>query len=432
LILAPLLAAGELTHLHFIMNTKPRILTLINNEIVGDGRVQRIADALAAKWQVRVLGIDRVSKGFRPEQMNQESFSLDCRWIRLRILGRMKRNLVVYFFMCVRVMSGMIWHGWRFRPAVVIAHEPICVFPAKWIARLTGAKLIYDAHELYREWPPSFLLNIILRQEDWALQHADLVIACNHYRAEIMRDEYGARELPKVIPNYVPFHEYHPDDTLKRYAQQCNASVDTVVLYQGGIQTARGLDTLVSALLHLPKNVAVVFVGGYERNYIRQLQEQATELGVEGRCLFYGGVTYDELCKLSASADVGVVTYLNVNRNNYYCAPNKLYEYTMAGVPIIGADLPPIRSFLEATQTGVLFDPEDAQSCAQAILAILEDPQRRSTYHENGLKHAPDYCWERVAPKLTSLVASLLEGGASPLESDERSSAERSTAQSEN
>ena len=403
-----------------LMHAKPRILALIDNEIAGDGRVQRIAHALAARWPVRVLGIDRINKGFRPDQMSPEAYSFTCRWIRMRLLGRCRRFVLVYALMYLRMVTGMIWHGWRYRPVVVIAHELPCILPAKWIARLTGAKLIYDAHELYRELASSSLLRLILKQEDWALKNADLVLACNHFRAEIMKNEYGASKLPEVIPNYIPFHDYHCDDTLKRFARQCNATVDTVVLYQGSMRTNRGLDTLVLALGHLPENIAIVFVGCNERSYIEQLQKQAAELGFEDRCLFYGGVSYDELCKLSASADVGVVTYLNVNRNNYYCAPNKLYEYMMAGVPIIGADLPPIREFLETTQTGVLYDPQDPKSCATAILKILEDPQRRNTYHENALKHAPDYCWERIAPKLTDLVSSLLEDGVNGFESDER------------
>ena len=47
-----------------------------------------------------------------------------------------------------------------------------------------------------------------------------------------------------------------------------------------------------------------------------------------------------ELLAFTAGADVGAIPYRAVGLNNYLTSPNKLFEYAVAGVPVVGSRFP--------------------------------------------------------------------------------------------
>ena len=60
----------------------------------------------------------------------------------------------------------------------------------------------------------------------------------------------------------------------------------------------------------------------------------------------------------------------------YLCAPNKLFEYCMASVPVIGCDFPEVSRVLQESPIGELFDVDSPDSIAAAIDRLLGDPDR--------------------------------------------------------
>ena len=51
--------------------------------------------------------------------------------------------------------------------------------------------------------------------------------------------------------------------------------------------------------------------------------------------------------KTIAGCDVGIALYDDNNLNNYYCAPNKVFDYIMAGVKVITNDYPSLKMLNE-------------------------------------------------------------------------------------
>jgi glycosyltransferase involved in cell wall biosynthesis len=389
--------------------TKPRLLMFAFSSVINESRVRKTATSMAKSFQVRVVGIDPNSESIGPIEPGEKPLPFQIHRIEYPLLGRMKRGRFTYAMMYLKMVLRMVLYALWYRPAVIWASGWSVLHPAIWAIRLTRAKLVYDSRELYREKRRAPGYATALKYENWALKHADLVIACNRFRAQIMLDEYGARRLPAVIPNYVPFREYTPDSTLRDYVRSRNPSIETVVLYQGVINAGRGLETCIQSLRYLPPSVGLILVGSGERGYVDDIQRQTAEWGFGDRCFFYGPVPYRELNRITPSVDLGIVSYLNINRNNYYCAPNKLYEYAMGGVPMLGADLPPIRDFLETTETGAVFDATSSEDLAKNIMQFVDNPDLLRRYHENALRAAPNYTWDRNTQELNDLVMQLLE-----------------------
>jgi glycosyltransferase involved in cell wall biosynthesis len=53
----------------------------------------------------------------------------------------------------------------------------------------------------------------------------------------------------------------------------------------------------------------------------------------------------------------------------------KMYEYMLAGVPIVASDFPKWRTFVESIGCGLVADPMDADAIAHAIGWLLENPE---------------------------------------------------------
>ena len=56
--------------------------------------------------------------------------------------------------------------------------------------------------------------------------------------------------------------------------------------------------------------------------------------------------------------------------NPIYCAPNKVYEYAMFGVPMLGNEIPGLNSSLENNGIGVCHKGDSADDIVRAILNI--------------------------------------------------------------
>jgi len=145
-----------------------------------------------------------------------------------------------------------------------------------------------------------------------------------------------------------------------------------ILLYQGSIQENRGIEPAIDAV-ELLDGVVLVIVGyGYYRN---SLEDMVKKRGLADRVRFFGPIPNDELLHWTASADVGLCNIVNASLSYYTTLPNKLFEYMMSEVPILGSDSPGIGVVVDETGTGEIVDPVDPQSLATATEKILADPE---------------------------------------------------------
>ncbi len=84
--------------------------------------------------------------------------------------------------------------------------------------------------------------------------------------------------------------------------------------------------------------------------YKRKLETIAAGLNIDKQLAFFGPVPSDQVTLYAASADLGIAAIENVCLSYYYCSPNKLFEYLLAGVPVIASDLPELGGIISRTQ----------------------------------------------------------------------------------
>ena len=115
----------------------------------------------------------------------------------------------------------------------------------------------------------------------------------------------------------------------------------------------------------------LVYIGG--GRLLAPLKGMAAARGLGGCVHFLPTVPLAELLAWTASADIGVQPIRNTCLNHLSTDSNKLFEYAMAGLPVVASDFPEIRRVVEAHDIGLLFDPETPGELAGALGRLIAD-----------------------------------------------------------
>lgn len=89
-----------------------------------------------------------------------------------------------------------------------------------------------------------------------------------------------------------------------------------------------------------------------------------------GQIRFQPAIPPAELLEWTASADFGICFIEDSCRSYRWCLPNKLFEYVMAGIPVIASDTPSVARVIRTEGLGVVAEGSDARDLDRAITRI--------------------------------------------------------------
>jgi glycosyltransferase involved in cell wall biosynthesis len=268
--------------------------------------------------------------------------------------------------------------------------------------RTPGARLVYDSHELQTE--RNRMTKSWQRWAAWnerrGLPHADAMIVASPSWIDINRQKYGKVPAPSVSIINTPELQTidQPQDLRGALAIPDDAPI---LLYQGSIQENRGIEPAIDAITLMPKAVLVVVGYGYHRS---TLEAEVRKRGLTDRVKFFGPIPNDELLAWTAAADIGMCNIINSSLSYHTSLPNKLFEYIIAGIAVIGSDSPEIGRIVKETGVGEVADPADPESLANAARLILGDLER---YKAATIPAAEKYNWGNEEKKLLELYRGL-------------------------
>jgi len=127
--------------------------------------------------------------------------------------------------------------------------------------------------------------------------------------------------------------------------------------------------------------------------------------------VFHPPVKSEELHRYTASADAGLILFQGNCLNHILSLPNKLFEYMMAGIPVLACDLPEIARVVNKHGCGVTVDPSDPEAVARAMMDMAADPGEARRMGERGRAAAMEfYTWDVSARRLLYLYSRLERG----------------------
>ncbi len=265
-----------------------------------------------------------------------------------------------------------------------------------------NAELVYDSHELWiesLETGSKPLKKILMGFENFLVQFPDAVITVNESIADELRMRYNIAK-PDVIYNCPFFEEplLHSQQDVVR------------VIYQGRYLVGRGLEETILAAGYVEGHM---FMRGIDdipgKPYLNLLQKIANDNNLQLNIEFIDPVPMVELVKSLEGYDIGIVPYKPVNLNNYYATPNKIFEYLMAGMAIVGSDIPELRRIIIGENVGAVFDPDKPEDIARAINHIITEPGLLNRMKDNARRCSQEtYNWESQGKRLLEIYRRIL------------------------
>lgn len=310
---------------------------------------------------------------------------------------------------------GALRQARAFRPDVVHANDGNTLVPAMVLKALTGARIVYDSHELWTH------RNV--RQDRWlapavealvervAVRLCEGVVTVSPSIVRWLQQTYRLPVAPTLVRNIPVWEGSTPDPRAGRLRELTGLRpTDKVVAYCGGITTGRGLEETLEALTLLPDDVHLVMLGFGSPEYVSGLLALARERGLRDRVHLAGQVPGPEVPAALADGDVAVVFVRPIVLSYRYSLPNKLFESIHAGLPIVAADLPDTAAVVRRYGVGEVFDARTPPQLAEAITEVLAAPE---AFRKASRRAAPHLDWRLEARRLVELYTAVLSRGGS-------------------
>ena len=396
---------------------------LLGNAFTNDARVQKEANTLvSAGWQGTILAVHKPGETARREKHPNGLLvlRLNSRLPRLikRLLKRGKginpsaetaanasaappRGFArLSLFLVNRIIDmRFIYKAIKLRADVYHAHDYDMLLNGWIAAKLTGAALVYDAHEIStdREGVGPLKAKYIALIEKRITPEAQAVICTTGMRAEVFKERYRI-PMPTVLQNKCNFFKMPKSNVIRERLGLPDEI--PIVLYQGGLQRGRGLRNLIKIAARL-KGICLVFMGAGAQE--AELMALVRQQGLRQKVFFIPKVTLQELPVYTASADIGIHLIRNTCLNHYTTDSNKLFEYLMSGLPAVMSDFPEIRKVLEGYGVGVAVNPTDLDLAVRTVQNLIDDKEQYGAMLKNIERHRQAFAWESEEGKLVNI-----------------------------
>ena len=338
---------------------------LLQKTVEHDARVRREARALAgAGHDLTIAHLPAEPGGPSVEQDGYRLSSASPRpWVRRQLPAGLYRLAAV---------RNLIAAARRDSPDVVHAHDVAMLVPGFIAARLAGARLVYDSHELatgvpYRSRAWGWLVAII---ERLLVRRCDQVITVSDGIAARLQERYGLERPVTVVRNVAdpPSSDTGGEPRLD-LRSTLGLGDRPLVLHQGAIAQDRGCENLVAAISMVEADL--VFLGA-EGAQAERLRASVDRAGTGDRIHFLPPAPLEQLLAITAQADVGVSLLEDTCENHRLALPNKVFDYVAAGVPVVVSALPELERLVAAHGIGWTVDPSDPASVAAGLRVALE------------------------------------------------------------
>jgi len=239
---------------------------------------------------------------------------------------------------------------------------------------------------------------------------AAVVAVSDGMRADIMTayPEIPAERI-RVIRNGIDTTEYHPDpatDVLERYGIDLRRPY---VIFVGRITRQKGVPVLLRAASGLDPRAQLVLCAGQADT--PELEAEVTGL-VDGLRASRSGVVWiPEM--LPKREVIQLLTHAMVFAIPSIYEPLGIVnlEAMACGTAVVGSRTGGIPEVVADGQTGLLVPPGEPESLAEALNALIRDPDRAAAMGQAGRKRAvAEFGWAAIAAQTAALYAELVTG----------------------
>lgn len=224
-------------------------------------------------------------------------------------------------------------------------------------------------------------------------RRAARVVVPEYNRAHIQRIWWRLPQVPAVLPNKSEI-QYEEDGALGRFDRIRSALENErrrILLYQGGFTSDRDLTPFAKVLCKLDDEYALYLMGPITNDEEKETVERLCN--IDSRVHYLGFVSAPDHLAFTKFGYIGLLPYSPLSDktrvsslNALYCAPNKTWEYSRMGLPMLSSDVPGLTSLFARNGIGVAVEDSNEQEIVRSIRWIEQNYDQLSANCEKFFK----------------------------------------------
>jgi phosphatidylinositol alpha-mannosyltransferase len=246
---------------------------------------------------------------------------------------------------------------------------------------------------------PSRLVEAFLGPLTARMKRLDARIAVSETARDFAAQYFPGEYL--VIPNGVDTERFHPSvEPFPEWRDPDRVNV----LFVGRLDPRKGVQVLLDAMpevLARTRGRARLLVVG--DSYLRGRFEASVAPAARTHVHFLGHVPSHDLPRWYATGDIFVSPALGHESFGIVLA-----EAMASGCAVVASDIPGYRSVVQPGVNGVVSPPGDVPALAEAITALVEDPERRAALAQRGRARALEFAWPHVTDRIEAVYRDVL------------------------
>ncbi len=371
---------------------KKRIIVAATSDLATDQRLSRHCTALYE------CGYEIIQRG----RVLRESLPVELRPYRTRRVKHLfRRGPLFYAEYNIRLFFFLLFN--RFE---IINSNDLDTLPGCYLAsRLKRKPLVYDSHEYFTGVPElkgrPVIKKIWETIEQLILPKVEHFITVNRSIASAYSSMYGNRidvvmNLPAPVDGIPP---------AKPQNFGLPAGKKMVIMQGAGINIDRGAEEAIRCMHHTGDSILVIAGKG---DAIPGLHEMVKEEGLDEKVFFVPPMHRKSLMQLTSLCSCGLSLDKDSNLNYRYSLPNKLFDYIMAGIPVVVSDLPEPRRIVEQYEVGLVAGCLSPKGLSEKINEVLTAPPGK--WKASLEKAAKELNWECEKHKLLAVYQRIESG----------------------
>jgi glycosyltransferase involved in cell wall biosynthesis len=339
---------------------KINILHISHTDIRFDSRILKEMKSLysASKYNMVGFGVKEISPIHKEPSVGLMVRSFEIITKRLIYLPRPIRYALMY----LEILIKMIVPGISLKPRVIHCHDTLVLPIGVLIKIFSGAKLIYDAHELesQKNLQSKILSKITLWIERLSWGFVDVFISVSPSIIEWYERELGPKENSIILNSPVFDLDVFQGNSNNYLREKFKIpEKEKLFIYIGIIGRGRGVNYYLDIFKAEEIMSHIVFLG-----YGELVSKVVEHSEVYKNIHYMPSVPHHEVVKVAKSADIGLAMIEAVSLSDYYCLPNKLFEYAFSGLFVITSDFPDMKQIVDEYDLGI--------TCAVEKTALME------------------------------------------------------------
>lgn len=294
-----------------------------------------------------------------------------------------------------------IKYGLKIKPQLINCHSLTVLVSGVVLKLFTGAKLVYDTHELETEKAGMGNVRRIIAKlwERFLIQFVNGVITVSPSINDWYIKTYKLNNC--VCVRNIPYQQINAPSKNSILRDEFKIESDAIIyIYQGLFSRGRGIELMLSTFEKLPINNHLILMGyGPLEVLIQKYTAQFPNIH------FKAAVAPADIIKYTSSCDVGIVLIENISLSYYYSLANKVFEYMLSGLPIITSNFPDMQNLVTTYNCGWSIEP----SIEQLKKIILQLTTQEIENKKNNLSTInKNLCWEKEECKLQQFYKQLV------------------------